>query len=164
MKILVFICLSLSLLSCKLSEKPTKVVNAPQTIQDTYYHNNGQLSVKIGPWENQIRETICYDRQGKETYRFEEIRHSYSVRAELKFGKTGALSKVILHTNPGASRTSQKSTMTFDIDNTPLWMTVEEIPSDANFLKNGPKKFYWNKSTREWTRQEEVFEQETPKQ
>ncbi len=167
MKLIIIISLALLQISCATSRngdlKNDSTIVQQKQVDNKYYHDNGQLSVKIEPWEDRIRNVICYNRQGEESYRFQEVRRSYSVRAELKFGSTGALKTVITTSNPGASRTLTKSTISFDEENTPLWMTVEETPRSSEFLINGAKSYYWNQKTKKWMTQESQIDQKTPK-
>lgn len=118
-----------------------------------YYYVNKRVSVKITPWVNEKRMLLLYDLYGNNTYEIEEVRQSYTVRAELKFHDNGAVKTASIHTNPGASMYMYLTTITFNTVNEPEQKHDETIP--ARGLEETMKPWqYWDKKTRQWKKQE----------
>lgn len=118
-----------------------------------YYYVNKKVSVKITPWVNGERKVLLYDLYGNNTYEIEEVRHSYSVRAELKFHDNGAVKTASIHTNPGASMYMYLTTITFNTINEPEQKHDETSP--VRSLEETMKPWeYWDKKTRTWKKQE----------
>lgn len=159
------ILLILAIVSCKAESKLTNSIKTVEKVEETesYYHNNGQISVKILPWKDHSRIIEFYDRKGNKTYSMEEVHGSYSVRVELKFSESGSVSKAIAHTNPGASMYSSETETTFDADNTPQWMTQKSVPAKQDELINGYPTYYWDTNAKKWIKQEAVKEQAVPR-
>lgn len=135
--------------------KPTTKPVAPKPTNETILHKyvNGAVSVEITPWVNDERNVILYDLYGKETFRMEEVRHSYTIRAELVFAPNGSVSKAIVHTNPGASMYWYESEITFDTTNGPTGKIDHRYPQSLDDIM-GEKWQYWDKKTKTWKVQE----------
>lgn len=131
----------------------------------TKYYYNGQpknLSVEITPWKEGSRQVKFYNPVGQCVYTIDDKKMSYSSVTVIKsFHPNGAVDKVQTNLNPGASRYWYETTTTFDIDNTPLWQVRQQLPveSVAQTLNN---KYYWNKQTQNWVKQETMQEQPVP--
>ncbi|MCW5908236.1 MAG: hypothetical protein KIS94_10275 [Chitinophagales bacterium] len=128
---------------------PAKVSN------DTIYHYyvNKKVSAKITPWADGERWVLLYDLYGEETYRHKDIRKSYSVIARLSFHPNGAVSKMLISENPGASQYWYETTITFSTTNDPEQKASERKPYED--LRVEPKPWeYWDKKTKQWRKQE----------
>jgi hypothetical protein len=147
----------------KIEKKPIKK-NTTKLNNDTIYHyfSNRKVSVKICPRINEKQWILVFSNTGKETIRFESVIQSYSVTYDLKFRQNGSLETVLESTNPGASMYWYKCNMTFNEQNEPLWKVCQEYPITR--LEHPDKnKYYWDKKSMNWVKQEIVVEQETPK-
>jgi hypothetical protein len=134
----------------------------PSAENDTVYHyfSNRKLSVKVHPFMNGRRKVQVYDLiSGKINIEFEDVRLSFSVSHRLRFRPDGSLEKVNVHENPGASRYWYECEITFSPTNEPQWQTCEQLPMDQLRF---PDKYYWNKATGQWVKQETVKEQPVP--
>jgi hypothetical protein len=131
---------------------------------DTVYHyfNNKKVSVKVCPRVNDKQWILVYSIKGTESIRFESVIQSYSVTYDLKFRPNGSLETVVESTNPGASLHWYKCNMSFNEQNEPLWKVCQEYPITR--LEHPDKnKYYWDKKSMNWVKQEVVIEQEVPK-
>ncbi|MDP2175903.1 MAG: DUF948 domain-containing protein [Bacteroidota bacterium] len=127
-----------------------------------YYFNNNKLSVKVCPRVNDKQWILVYSIKGTETIRFESVIQSYSITYDLKFRPNGSLETVVENTNPGASLHWYKCNISFNEQNEPLWKVCQEYPITR--LEHPDKnKYYWDKKSMNWVKQEIVIEQEVPK-
>jgi hypothetical protein len=141
--------------------KPEKKTQPPAPrLEDTLYYKytDGKLSVKKFPRHEGRSKILIYDRQGNITIELEEVVLSYSVSYNIKFREDGSVNNIHEHTNPGASMYWYDCNMTFSNNNEPEWRKCEQHPMrslehpDAN-------KYYWDKKTKQWIKQEIVYEQ-----
>lgn len=139
--------------------KPTVTPNVPKESTDTIYHKyvNGKVSVKITPWVDGKRQVLFYDLYGNQTFDLEEVRHSYTVRAELKFAPNGSVHTAVVHTNPGASMYWYESEITFSTINEPISKIDHRYPQNSLDDLMNEKWIYWDKRTKTW-KQQEVME------
>ncbi|MFN4123942.1 MAG: hypothetical protein ACK4GL_11650 [Flavobacteriales bacterium] len=145
-------------------KKETTPNQKPVAENDTIYHyfSNRKLSVKVHPFMNGRRKIQVYNLvSGKVNIELEDVRLSYSVSHRLRFRPDGSLEKVNVHENPGASRYWHECEMTFSNTNEPQWQTCEQLPMDQLRF---PDKYFWNKATGQWVKQEAVKEQPVPLQ
>ncbi len=140
-------------------EKPSKPATPKPVVnkedRDTTYHKyvNGRVSVKITPWVNSERKVLFYDLLGNETYSIDEVRHSYSIRVELKFAPNGSVGLAVVHINPGASMYWYETEIKFDTDNTPISKIDHKFPQGLDDIM-GEKWVYWDKKSKMWKEQE----------
>ena len=134
---------------------PLPKISETKTEADTTYHYyiNKSVSVKITPLINNERWVLLYNLQHEETYRQQEIRKSFSETAQLKFHQNGAVSKMEIHSNPGASMYWYETTITFSTTNDPLQKTGERKPYEEEPLKQKPWE-YWDNKAKQWKKQE----------
>lgn len=134
---------------------PIPKISETKTEGDTIYHYyiNKSVSVKITPWISGERWVLLYNLQHEETYRQQEIRKSFFETAQLKFHPNGAVSKMEIHFNPGASMYWYETTITFSTTNNPLQKTSEQKPFEEEPLKQKPWE-YWDNKTKQWKKQE----------
>lgn len=130
-----------------------KITKLPDSDTTFHYYVNKKISVKITPWLNGERWVLLYNLLGEETYRHEDIRKSYTVFAHLKFHPNGAVSKMEINDNPGASMYWHETTITFSTTNDPEQKTSERKPYEAGPNVNKPWE-YWDKKTKQWRKQE----------
>lgn len=129
--------------------QPVKVEN--DTVK-YYYKNAKKLSVVITPWAEGRRKVIFYNPAGYITYTEEDVRLSYHSTTTLhSFHDNGAVSKINIHFNPGASLYMYDTDITFDIDNEPLWRSQRQWPQEKLEI-NLPD--YWDKNKKVWVKQE----------
>ncbi|MFM9984362.1 MAG: hypothetical protein ACKVOK_03970 [Flavobacteriales bacterium] len=134
----------------KLPEKNEVVVAGEERF---YYTSSKKLSLLITPWKEDKRELIFYDPFGNIQYTQEDVRHSYSNISEVKsFHPNGAVAKISVHNNPGASMYWSESEITFGINNDPEWMVVMTYPVH-NLEQNLNNHYYWDKKTGNWVKQ-----------
>jgi hypothetical protein len=67
-----------------------------------------------------------------------------------------------IHMNPGASMYWYDTVISFGIGNEPEWKVENKHPSTLEEYMNS--KYYWDKSTRTWKKQEYIREQEVPRE
>jgi len=149
----------------KSKEKPvpeTKQTIVTNETQLHYYQGMPKrLSARIGAWDGDNKRKIEFlDPYRKVTYTIEDVLRSYSSVSHLEsFHPNGAVSQIDISLNPGASLNWYESTITFDINNQPLWKVDRTMPYSAVEDAMG-KKWYWSKGN--WVRQEIVLEQPVP--
>ena len=118
-----------------------------------YYTSSKKLSLLITPWKDDKRELIFYDPFGNVQYTQKDVRHSYSNISEVKsFHSNGAVEKILVHNNPGASMYWSESEITFGINNDPEWMAVMTYPVQ-HLEQNLNNHYYWDKKTGTWIKQ-----------
>lgn len=97
-----------------------------------YYQNSKHISLRITPWKNDRRQLLFYDKKGDITYTQEDVRLSYQEVTEVKeFHPNGAVAKIQVHNNPGASRHWSEILITFDQNNEPEWKTIMTYPLES---------------------------------
>lgn len=125
-----------------------------------FYTNTKKLSVKIDP-RNLHGEKIkirFYDLKGNITFEQEDIFASYSISTDIKeFHSNGAVKRIVIHINPGASMYWYETIITFDEGNTPLWKEEITYPMTMDNMMNN--KSYWDAAKKKWIKQEAVLEQ-----
>jgi hypothetical protein len=136
----------------KPKSKPGEVKQAQSDTVIHYYDGNKAVSVKVTPEVNGEKFYLLFDPFGKETYRMESVRKSYSSSVRLRFRPNGSVEKADIHFNPGASLHWYETYITFSINNEPQWKVSQQMPmrSAADF----PQKEYWDKQTAQWRKQE----------
>lgn len=134
-------------------EPSTPVVNKENSDTTFYYYVNKKVSVKVTPWVESERWVLLYDLYGHETYRHQDVRKSYTVFAHLSFHSNGAVSKMEISNNPGASMYWSETTITFSTVNEPEQKTTERKPYPEGPTFEKPWE-YWDKKTRQWRKQE----------
>ncbi len=148
----------------KQNELP-KPPSKPMEDNGSKYYYTGQpkrLSVEITPWNDGSRQVKFYNPSGQCVYTIDDKKMSYSSVTHItSFHPNGAANSVQTNMNPGASRYWYETTTTFDIDNTPLWQIRQQLPveSVSQTLNN---KYFWNKQTQSWVKQEIIQEQSVP--
>lgn len=147
----------------KVPEKIKQISKVPATSSfDTlfyFYTNPKKISARIDPRNKDQKKRIrFYDTSGNITFEQEDVYKSYSISTELKeFHMNGAVKRIVIHYNPGASMHWYETIITFDTDNVPVWK--EEITYPLTLEGMMDNKYYWNKNTKQWGRQEVVIEQ-----
>lgn len=125
-----------------------------------FYTNTKKISAKIDPRNEFGKKTKIrfYDLKGNVTFEQEDIHSSYSISTEIKeFHSNGAVKRIVIHLNPGASMHWYETIITFDIDNTPLWK--EEITYPLRLEDMMDNKSYWDITKKQWIKQEVSMEQ-----
>jgi len=148
----------------KEKEGQKEIMQTSKGMNDTVYHyfSNRKLSVKEHPFNNGRRKIEVFDYMtGKVNIELEDVRMSFSVSHRLRFRNDGSLERVSVHENPGASRYWYECEMTFSNTNEPQWQTCQQMPMDRVEF---PSKYYWDKSRRQWIKQEIIIEQPVPDQ
>lgn len=136
----------------------------PSEPEKHYYKNSGKVSVEITRSNDRTEKFFFFDPSGNLTYAFEEHYSSYSVGVDiLEWHDNGAVSKVKVHTNPGASMYWFESIYTFGINNEPEWRIDSRFPQESVTMP-GENNFYWDKKNRSWKKQEVIYEQNVPRQ
>lgn len=141
--------------------KPEKKTQTPAPyVEDTLYYKytDGKLSVKKFPRHEGRSKILIYDRQGNITTELEDILMSYSVSHSIKFREDGSVRAINEHTNPGASMYWYECNITFNNNNEPEWKKCEQHPVRAVEHPNA-NKYFWDKKTKQWIKQEVVYEQ-----
>ncbi|MGY6561676.1 MAG: hypothetical protein ACXITV_06185 [Luteibaculaceae bacterium] len=146
-------------------KKVDTVKVAPQTkiiqpkVSDTlwHYYQSGQVSVKRLPFVDGRRFVVLYDLKGEETVRFEDVRLSYSVSHQLRFGDNGEVTGIRISENPGAASFWFECNVTFTYPNQPSWMVCDKQPQMSAFSEDR-KKYYWDKPSKTWKQQEIIRE------
>lgn len=148
--------------SAKIVEKKPKVPKKADSIF-YYYKNSKKVSLIITPWENHRRKLLFLDPFGQLTYKQEDVKLSYSKSTSIKaFHPNGAVSKITVFMNPGASLYMYNTTITFDINNNPSWKYIKTTPPKQTHLLSNDS-YYWDKKTKSWKKQHVVYEQPVPK-
>lgn len=102
--------------------KQTQKAKKPDTTF-YFYTNTKKVSAKISPKNIQGGKIKIrfYDLKGNITFEQEDIFSSYSISTEIKeFHPNGAVQRIIIHLNPGASMHWYETIITFDTDNKPV--------------------------------------------
>jgi hypothetical protein len=152
-----------------LNPQPQKIETVkPVTTEEkeiVHYYNprmgKNKVSARITPWKDGRRKMYLYDPYGNITFEREDVRLSYSDTATIKkFHENGAVAVLHTHMNPGASMYWYEATITFSINNEPEWKTKMKHPSTLEEMMNN--KYYWDKKTKTWKKQEIIREQPVP--
>ncbi|MCC6583366.1 MAG: hypothetical protein IT271_06665 [Chitinophagales bacterium] len=131
------------------SPKPEKTILPKNIVEKFYYKNSKRISVIVTPWLDGKRTVTLFDTLGNETYRFKDVRLSYSNTTEIKeFHQNGAVSKMHNHINPGASMYWYDTDIYFDINNVPISKMELRQPASLDDNMNG--KSLWNRETKSW--------------
>jgi hypothetical protein len=151
-----------------LKSKPTFIkpkvieVNVKST-KDTIYHyfKEGKISVKISPRLDGRQLVFIYGKKGELQLQLESVFLSYSVSHVLKFRADGSLEKIVEHHNPGASMYWSECELAFSQWNEPQWKSCQQYPvrSIEDYTNN---RYYWEKKSKTWAKQEIVKEQAVP--
>lgn len=129
-----------------------------------YYSNSKNVSLEVKALDQRSKNYILYDPFGNQTYMFEERFESYSIRVEvIEWHSNGAVAKIVVHTNPGASRYWYESTYTFGINNEPQWKYDLRFPLETTSFQND-NTYYWDIKTKQWKKQEVIYEQAVPRE
>lgn len=129
-----------------------------------YYSNSKNVSLEVKTLEQRSKNYTLYDPFGNQTYMFEERYESFSIRVEVvEWHSNGAVAKVVVHTNPGASRYWYESTYTFGINNEPQWKYDLRFPIETTSFQND-NSYYWDIKTKQWKKQEVIYEQAVPRE
>lgn len=123
-----------------------------------YKYTDGKISVKKFPRYEGRSKILIYDRQGNITIELEDVLMSYSVSHNIKFREDGSVNNINEHTNPGASMYWYECNMTFNNNNEPEWRKCEQHPVRSIEHPNA-NKYYWDKKTKQWIKQEIIYEQ-----
>jgi hypothetical protein len=135
----------------KKSPEKVEVVTAGE--ERFYYTSSGKLSLIITPWIDEKRKLIFYDPFGVVQYTQEDVRHSYSIISEVKgFHPNGAVAKISVHNNPGASMYWSEAEITFGLNNDPEWKAVMTYPVQS-LEQNLNNHYYWDKKAGTWVKQ-----------
>ena len=129
--------------------QPEVLVDDRRNEKTFYYSKSKLVSLHVSAWKDDQQEFKLFDLNGKLTYEFKSILKSYSVSVEIKsFHPNGAVNKVSVHMNPGASMYMYQTEYTFSDQNEPL--TKEDFTTPArldDFMNNVST---WNKEKRKW--------------
>lgn len=124
----------------------------PNDTQYFYYRGNRSVSVKVTPRYDGRQWYILYAPNGQEMYRQEAIyESSYQQSVELRFQPNGAVEKMNIHLNPGASMYWYETEISFSWNNQPEWRQSRQMPEHSVTI---PVPEYWDKKTNTWRRQE----------
>ncbi|MFN4198859.1 MAG: hypothetical protein ACK4FS_07530 [Flavobacterium sp.] len=140
--------------------KPISVekVVPKQNTNDTAYHyfKNGRLSVKVYP-PSERQKILIYHYSGSIIQEYENVRMSYSVSHRFHFRDDGSVEKIMIHSNPGASRYWHESEVHFETDNEPRYMIHYQKPLERVEDSFG-QKYLWNRQQKQWIKQEIIRE------
>lgn len=114
-----------------------------------HYFTNGQIAVKILPWENEKQNSIVLDSTGNQTYLFEDFNSAAygSSITSFHFKGNGSILKAITSYNPGASMYWSETVITFSDNNIPLTRTIIRQPVQTTEL---PVVENWDASAKTW--------------
>ena len=120
--------------------------------EEKFFYSSGKLSLVIKPWIEDERKLIFYAPSGEVMYTQEDVRHSYSNISEVNsFHPNGAVAKITVHNNPGASMYWSESVITFNESNEPEWMNVTQYPMRSLEQSMG-NTYYWDKTKGSWVK------------
>lgn len=152
----------------KVKEQKTKPITVEKVVpkqntNDTTYHyfKDGRLSVKVYPPSDR-QKILIYHYSGSVIQEYENVRMSYSVSHRFHFRDDGSVEKIMIHSNPGASRYWYESEVHFETDNEPRYMIHYQKPFERVEDSFG-QKYLWNRQQKQWIRQEIVRETIMPK-
>jgi hypothetical protein len=137
----------------KVVKKPA--VAKPKNDTTYQYYTNKKVSVKTAPMVDNDQKIWLYDRAGNVTYTFVNSRKHGITRTEFKFRADGSVEQAITTTHPDAGIHGYKTTTAFSVANEPEWQTSEKDPMRILEL---PNSYYWNKTTKQWKKQEVIEE------
>lgn len=148
----------------QIEKQEVKQTEEPIENQKYYYKNSGKLSVEVIRASDRTEKFLLYDPFGNLKYEFEEHRSSYSVGVDIiEWHSNGAVAKVKVHTNPGASMYWYESVYTFGINNEPEWRMDTQFPQESVTMP-GDNSYYWDKKDKSWKKQEVIYEQVVPRE
>lgn len=127
------------------------VVSKPKNDTTYYYYATKKVSVKVAPMVDNDQKVLLYDRAGNVTYTFINSRKHGVTRTELTYRADGSVEQAVTTTHPDAGIHGYKTTTTFSSANEPEWQTSEKDPMRNLEL---PNNYYWNKTTKQWVKQE----------
>lgn len=142
----------------KIKEKkviPKKIVQEKDT--NTIFFKNGGISVTYGIKRDSRQLIRIYDGKGNILFKFENIQLSYQVNTTLSFRENNSVKAAETSMNPGASMYWYETYYTFDTDNQPLTKIEKRLPSMTIEDAMG-EKYFWNKNTKKWIKQEIIIE------
>lgn len=124
-----------------------------------FYTHTKKVSVKMDPGTSYGKRKIrFYNPKGEVMFEQDDVHMSYSISTEIKeFHPNGAVKRIVIHMNPGASMHWYETIISFDTDNTPLWK--EEITYPITLDNMMDNKSYWDAAKKQWIKQEAVIEQ-----
>jgi len=149
-------------------EKPIEKTRPPQIKSEAepkvyLYKNSNKVSVQVIPGAQRSKDFVLFDPLGNETYRLEQHIESYSITVDLlEWHSNGAIHKVKVHTNPGASMYWYETLYTFGINNEPQWKVSTQFPQNKVSMESD-NSYYWDAKTKSWKKQEAVYEQPVPR-
>ncbi|MBX7052240.1 MAG: DUF3987 domain-containing protein [Flavobacteriales bacterium] len=97
-----------------------------------YFKNSEKPSLRISPWKEGKRELTFYNKSGEVTYVQDDVNIIYHEISEVKgIHENGAISQILIHQNPGASRNWSEALITFSEDNEPELKTITIYPVET---------------------------------
>ena len=132
----------------KVVKKPVAVAKNDTTYQ---YYATKKVSVKTAPMAEGEQKVWLYDRAGNVTYTFINSRNHGITRTEFSFRADGSVEQAVTTQHPDGGIHGYKTTTTFSSANEPEWQTSEKDPMRNLEL---PNSYYWNKTTKQWVKQE----------
>jgi hypothetical protein len=139
----------------------------PAEDDQVFYYSSGMgkelISARMTAWKEGRRKLVLYSPGGEITFIKEDYRLSFHDISEIKkFHPNGAVELIHIQMNPGASMYWYDTVISFGIGNEPEWKVENKHPSTLEEYMNS--KYYWDKSTRTWKKQEYIREQEVPRE
>jgi hypothetical protein len=149
--------------SLKKLEKQPLVITPTTHVNEQifYYTSSKQISIRFFPWIDGRRLVVLYHPNGTESYRIEDVRHSYtSITSVRQLHPNGAVASLHIDLNPGASMYMYDTDITFDTQNYPLWKKNNQWPTSLEEQTKAPE--YWDRIEKKWKIQEVIKEQPVP--
>jgi hypothetical protein len=143
-------------------QEPIKEMAARNQGQVEYYSGNTKAkSLEITPWKDGRRELRFYSPDGNLQYTQKDVNMSYHIISEVKSRHpNGAIARIEISENPGASLYFYTTTITFNTMNVPEWKTTETYPPTLENSMNN--SWYWVAKDHQWKKQETAIETLTP--
>lgn len=136
-------------------ENPKPHIHDPNKDTTFHYYVNGKISVKIHPWKDQERKIELFDLYGKVTYTCGDIWKSYTTMHRLSFHSNGAVKKMEVSHNPGASMYFYTDHIQFSTTNDPEVMYKEKFPTNTiQDAMEAQIPWFYNKKSKTWVKQE----------
>ncbi len=133
------------------TEKKTPIViDNNQKEEIIYYKGTTKISTKITPWKDGTRYIRLYNRNGNQTYEFEDENKSYSSITNLRYNNDGSVIDATTNLNPGASMNWYVTTTKFKEDNQPTFQESIEYPQKLSAIVEGSRLKVWDSQNKKW--------------
>jgi hypothetical protein len=131
--------------------KPEEKIKRPGEEEELFYYKGSKkISLRITPWVDGRRQLIFYDKNGEITYTQDDTHLSYQEISEVKeIHENGAISKILINNNPGASRYWSDCVITFNPNNEPETRTITTYPMET-ISQNMDNVYLYDKTTKSW--------------